>query len=297
VVRTLRIRLLVAALLTASACLAPAASAAIAEDAVSVRPALPMRPPLEGEHLWEGGGVVVGDATAFPAERARVLRRNRFRWVAVKIHHGLGRVRATEAALRTDWARVFRREGIRVCGWGVVEQHPIREAQLVAALVRRLGLECYIADAEAPYLGEGYGGAVARSATFVRTFRVRAGSLPAAVTTYGAALRPWILPFDYAAWRRHGFHLLPQSYLSIAEHYGPASSTIHAVRAGFPREWIHPMIGIGWAQGRRKHWGGDYVWRLIEAKTQGFSVFLGETTSDTDFDVLGRGVARFGIAR
>ena len=241
--------------------------------------------------------MIVGDATAFPAERARVLRRNRFRWVAVKIHHGLGRVRETEAVLRSDWARVFRRQGIRVCGWGVVERHPVREARLAAALVRRLGLECYIADAEAPYLGAGYGGAVVRSATFVRAFRARAGSLPAAVTTYGAALEPWILPFDYAAWHRHGFHLLPQAYLSIAAHYGPKSATIHAVRAGFPREWIHPMIGIGWTQGRRTHWGGDYVWRLIEAKTRGFSVFLGETTSDADFDVLGRGVARHGIAR
>lgn len=296
-VRTLRIRLLVA-LLSASACLGPAAaSAAVAEDAVSVRRAVPMRPALARQYLWEGGGVIVGDATAFPAARARVLSRNRFRWVAVKIHHGRGRVRETEAVLQTDWASVFRREGIRICGWGAVEQHPVREARLVAGLVRRLGLECYIADAEAAYLGEGYGGVVARSATFVRAFRAHAGSLPAAVTTLGAALWPWILPFDYAPWRGHGFHLLPQAYLSIAAHYGPKSATTHAVRAGFPRRWIHPMIGIGWTQGRRKHWGGDYVWRLIEAKTRGFSVFLGETTSDTDFDVLGRGVARHGIAR
>jgi hypothetical protein len=256
-----------------------------------------MRPLVAKEHLWEGAGVILGDATAFPADRARVLSRNRFRWVAVKIHHGLGRVRETDAVLATDWPSGFRREGIRICGWGAVDRHPIREARLVASLVQRLGLECYIADAEDPYLGEGYGGVVARSATFVRAFRAHAGSLPAAVTTYGAALSPWILPLDYAAWRDDGFHLLPQSYLSIAAHYGPKSSTLHAVRAGFPREWIHPMIGIGWTQGRRKHWGGDYVWRLTAAKTRGFSVFLGETTTDTDFDVLGRGIARHRIAR
>jgi hypothetical protein len=256
-----------------------------------------MQPLLAKEHLWDGAGVILGDATGFPADRARVLSRNRFRWIAVKIHHGLGRVRETEAVLQSDWPSVFRRGGIRICGWGVVDDRPLREARLVAGLVRRLGLECYIADAEDPYLGEGYGGVVARSSAFVRAFRAHAGSVPAAVTTYGAALSPWILPFDYAAWRGHGFHLLPQSYLSIAAHYGPKSSSLHAARAGFPRGWIHPMVGIGWTQGRRKHWGGDYVWRLIQAKTRGFSVFLGETTSDTDFDVLGLGIARHGIAR
>lgn len=275
------------------------AEAAVVREALTPTPSFAPRPAIPLRQLWLGAGVIVDDTAAFPAERARVLGRNRFRWVAVKVHDGLRRLPANEASLVDGggWAGELRQEGLRVCGWGTVDRRPVREARLVAGLVRRLGLDCYIADAEDPYMGTGYSGVVARSAIFARAFRARVGSLPAAVTTYGAAVPPWILPFDYGSWRDRGFALLPQAYLPIASHYGPGFVAAHAVRAGYPRGRVHPVIGIGWTQGRRKHWGGDYVWRLDRAGTTGFSVFLGETTSDADFDVLGRAIARFGLAR
>lgn len=273
------------------------AGRAATRDEPPAAPPVPARPPIPPRQLWQGAGVIVDDAAAFDLDRARVLGRNRFRWVAVKIHHGLRRVPGNEKVLAGEWSRAFRQEGVRICGWGVLDGHPVREARLLATIVRRLELDCYIADAENAYMGTGYGGVVKRSAIFVRAFRARLGSLPAAVTTYGAAIHPWILPFDYGAWRDRGFALLPQAYLPIAAHYDPRDTLAHAVRAGYPQARIHPMLGIGWRQARRKHWGGDYVWRLLEARTKGFSVFRGETTSDADFDVLGRAIARYAISR
>ena len=281
----------------AGLCVAGGAAGGVPKDPVSTRPAPVVRPAIPKAQLWQGAGVIVGDARGFDAARAATLRRNRFRWIALKVHHGVGRVLGNEQALRGGWAWAFRRSGIRVCGWGVLDQQPEDEARLVAALVDSLALECYIADAEQPHMGPDYGGDVRRSSVFVRAFRARVGALPAAVTTFGAAIYPWILPFDYPSWRDHDFALLPQAYLSVDAIYGPANTVGHAMRAGYPRERVHPMIGVGWTQGRRKHWGGDYVWRLAAARTKGFSVFLGETTGDVDFDVLGRGIARYGISR
>lgn len=273
------------------------AAAAPAEHAVSPAGALVVRPAIPKAQLWQGAGVIVADAAGFAPDRARTLRRSHFRWVAVKIHHGLDSELRNGQALRDGWARGFRRNGIRVCGWGVLDDEPVLEARLATALVAGSGLDCYVADAEGLYMGAGYGGVVSRSSEFVRAFRERAPLLPGAVTTEGAAIHPWVLPFDYASWRDHGFALLPQAYLSIEAHYGPSYAVAHAVRAGYTQERVHPMIGIGWAEKRRKHWGGDYVWRLVRAQTTGFSVFLGETTGDVDFDVLGRGIVRYGISR
>ena len=47
---------------------------------------------------------------------------------------------------------------------------------------------------------------------FATTFRQYEPTLPAAMTTFGAAKAPWVLPIDFASWRDNGFDLLPQAY-------------------------------------------------------------------------------------
>ena len=257
---------------------------------------MPQIPPLPLEEFWQGAGVIVGDGRRFPAERAPMLARYGFRWVAVKVHHGLPYDSLNGRELARGWADGFRAAGLAVCGWGVLDVNPYREALRVAALVRRFELDCYIADAEDAYMGAGYGGDPARSRVFVDSFRKELPDLPAAVTTMGAAGAPWVYPFDYAPWREHGFALMPQAYLSIDPSYSPRLTLDHAVRAGFPAERVHPMIGIGWSQGRRIQSGRDYAWRLALAGTTGFSVFLGETASDEDFRALGEAIKRDRVA-
>jgi hypothetical protein len=253
--------------------------------------------PSSQRELFQGAGVVVANGAHFPPQRAELLRANGFRWIALWLHHGSARARPNERLLADGWADAFRVAGLRVCGWGWLDTRPRPEAALVAELVRRHRLDCWIADAEDPYMDGPYGGKSARSRLFVRAFRARLPHLPAAVTTYGAAVSPWVLPFDYAPWRERNFALMPQAYLSIASYLGPRSVIDHAVRAGYPRSRVHPMIGIGWSQQRRAQGAGDYAWRLRVAGTRGFSVFLGERTSDADFALLGRAIRGHRIAR
>jgi hypothetical protein len=78
--------------------------------------------------------------------------------------------------------------------------------------VRQIHADFYIADAEWDYLRAPHSPAYYRSQMFVNTFRQYEPDLPAAMTTFGAAKAPWVLPLDYAAWRNAGFDLLPQAY-------------------------------------------------------------------------------------
>ena len=73
------------------------------------------------------------------------------------------------------------------------------EAVLADLAVRRYGLDFFIADAESPYEQTKKLHGWARSKTFVNTFRSLEPTLPAALTTYGAATAPWVLPIDYGA--------------------------------------------------------------------------------------------------
>jgi hypothetical protein len=253
--------------------------------------------PSSQRELYQGAGVLVANAEHFSPQRASLLRESGFRWIAVWLHHGSARARPNERVLDAGWANAFRAAGLRICGWGWLDTRPRPEARLVAELVRRHRLDCWIADAEDPYMDGAYGGRSARSRLFVEAFRARLPHLPAAVTTYGAAVSPWILPFDYRPWRERNFALLPQAYLSIAPYLGPRYVVEHAVRAGFPRSRVHPLVGIGWSQQRRAHGAGDYAWRLRVAGTRGFSVFLGERAGDADLALLGRTIRRYGIAR
>jgi len=283
-------------------CIAAAGAAALA--AAGGAPAAPASDaarwtvtPSSQRELWQGAGALVASADAFPPSRAALLRASGFRWVALWLHHGRARARTNDAALAAGWVDAFRASGLKVCGWGWADAQPRRDAALVAELVARHELDCWIVDAENPYMAGAYGGRVERSALFVREFRARFPHLPAAVTTYGAAIAPWVLPFDYAPWRDHNFALLPQAYLSVAGYLGPQYVVDHAVRAGYPASRVHPMLGIGWRQQRRAHRAGDYVWRLRAAGTRGFSVFLGERATDADFELLGDAIRRHGLAR
>ena len=81
-----------------------------------------------------------------------------------------------------------------------------------------------------------------RSKTFVDVFRSLQPTLPAALTTYGAAAAPYVLPIDYASWRNAGFDLLPQAYYNQfpkvvpARHDGRALATRRlAARPGASR--------------------------------------------------------------
>jgi len=142
-------------------------------------------------NLFAGAGVFVDNPGNLPGpwDLAASLEANHFTWIAFHVNNGL-----VQSDVPLDWIDVFREHGIAVGGWGYEDSKPLIEAVLADLAVRPYGLDFFIADAESPYEQtkklHGWG----RSKTFVDTFRSLEPTLPAALTTYGAATAPWVLP-------------------------------------------------------------------------------------------------------
>jgi hypothetical protein len=229
--------------------------------------------------LFTGAGVFVDNPGNLPGPwgLAAALEANHFTWVAFHVNNGL-----VQHDIPLDWLDVFRAHGIAVGGWGYEDSKPLIEAVLADLAVRRYGLEFFIADAESPYEQtkklHGWG----RSKVFVNTFRSLEPTLPAALTTYGAATAPWVLPIDYASWRDAGFDLLPQAYYNqFPKAYRPDMTVAHSLRAGWPLDRVHPVIGV-----YRKYAAANYVPLLAGLGTRGFSVFLADQATAADYAAL-----------
>ena len=233
--------------------------------------------------VWNGAGVFVADPGDFPGPwgLADQLQQNHFSWVAFELHDGL-----TPKSLDPMWVSVFRDHGLRVGGWGVEQTHPAQEAQLAAQLVDQYGLDFYIANAEATYTRGARGGLWRRSADFTQAFRAVEPSLPAALATYGAATGNNVLPIDFASWRDANFDLLPEAYYNEFPEYRPDLTVAHALRAGWRRDEVHPIIGV-----YHRYPAARYVALLRRAGTLGFSVFLADQTRPADYAALGQAIA------
>jgi hypothetical protein len=229
--------------------------------------------------LFSGAGVFVDNPGNLPGPwgLAAALEANHFTWVAFHVNNGL-----VQSDIPIDWIEVLRAHGITVGGWGYEDTKPLIEAVLADLAVRRYGLDFFIADAESPYEQtkklHGWG----RSKIFVDTFRSLEPTLPAALTTYGAATAPWVLPIDYASWRNAGFDLLPQAYYNqFPKAYRPDMTVAHSLRAGWPLDRVHPVIGV-----YRKYAAANYVPLLTGLGTRGFSVFLADQATAADYAAL-----------
>jgi hypothetical protein len=155
-------------------------------------------------------------------------------------------------------------------------------AALADLAVGRYGLDFFIADAEAPYLETKKVRGWKRSKTFVDEFRSLQPTLPAAITTYGAAAAGFVMPLDYASWRNAGFDLLPQAYYNqFPKVYRPDMTVAHSLLAGWPLDRVHPVIGV-----YRKYPASNYVPLLQATGTRGFAVFLGDQATAADYAAL-----------
>jgi hypothetical protein len=236
--------------------------------------------PEPSPSLWNQAGVFVWNTNAFdPRQLIAGLGSKHFAWVAFNAHDGL-----TTTPIDPAFVRLVREAGFVTGAWGVQRDQPVDEAALAVRLVQEWGFRFYIADAEDAYKADA-GGVLARSQEFVDAFRARAPNLPAALSTYGAAPAPHVLPIDFAAWRRGGFHLLPQAYYNESEIYRPDETVAHASRAGWPRSHVHPVVGV-----YRRYPAEAYLPLLEAAESYGFSVYLADQMTDADYVALRRGI-------
>jgi hypothetical protein len=230
-------------------------------------------------NLFDGAGVFVDNPGNLPGpwDLAASLEANHFTWIAFHVNNGL-----VQQDIPLDWLDVFRAHGIAVGGWGYEDGRPTIEAVLADLAVRRYGLEFFIADAESQYEQAKKLHGWKRSAVFVDTFRSLEPTLPAALTTYGAATAPFVLPIDYASWRNAGFDLLPQAYYNqFPKAYRPDMTVAHSLRAGWPLDRVHPVLGV-----YRKYPAANYIPLLAGLGTRGFSVFLADQATAADYAAL-----------
>jgi hypothetical protein len=228
---------------------------------------------------FDGAGVFLDNPGNLPGpwDLAASLEANHFTWIAFHVNNGL-----VQNDIPLDWLDVLRAHGIAVGGWGYEDSKATIEAVLADLAVRRYGLEFFIADAEASYEQTKKLHGWKHSAEFVDTFRSLEPTLPAALTTYGAATAPFVLPIDYAAWRNAGFDLLPQAYYNqFPKAYRPDMTVAHSLRAGWPLDRVHPVLGV-----YRKYPAANYIPLLAGLGTRGFSVFLADQATAADYAAL-----------
>ncbi len=242
---------------------------------------------------WRSAGAFVWHTDGIdPTHLGQEMRANGFGWVAIRVQDG-----KTADKIDPDWIAQFRlASGLPVGGWGVLRDQPGPEARLAGAMIGKLGLDFYIADAELEYEYSNQGGQspqrLARSAAFVSAFRAIEPKLPAAVSSYCRADRHDI---DWPAWRGAGFAFFPQAYV---DQFGGAAApaACAAGAAGFfaPGD-VHPTVGT-FPSSHGLPSAAAYGQMLKAAGTVGFSLYLAETTTDAAWAAYGEAISTLGIA-
>jgi hypothetical protein len=264
-----RIGIVVAAVIAAVLAAAPARADAPSDANVAANAA-----------IFDGAGVFIDNLGNFPGPTglADELQKDHFTWVAFHSHNGSW----SSYGINGDWVSVMRAHGLRVGLWGWEDASPWLAAQLAAFEVQVAGADFYIADAEWDYVRARHSAGWYRSRIFATTFRRYEPTLPAAMTTFGAAESPWVLPIDFASWRDNGFDLLPQAYYNqFPKVDRPDQTVAHAQRAGWPVARVHPVIGV-----YRHYPAANYVPLLQAAGTTGYSVYIGDQATTADFQAL-----------
>ena len=253
-------------------------------------------PPASVAFSWKSAGAFVWHETDVePTLLGRILREAGFGWVAVRLHDG-----TVEDPVEADWVYRFRlASGLPVGGWGVLRTGPEGEARLASELVARYGLDFYVANPEVEYEFSGPDGPSdersGRSRRFVATFRgSRPPPFPLGLSSY---CRPDHHDIDWASWLGGGAAFLPQAYVNDIGAEGSPPACVAASRGVFPRDDIHPTIGVHIGRAGRTVAVATYVDLLSRAGTVGFSVYLAETRmTDADWRTLGAAIDQRGIA-
>jgi len=273
---------------------AVAFAAAVVVSAAAARPPHPSIPTVAPP--WAGAGAFVWhEESVDPVHLARTLRAAGFSWAALRLHEGV-----EVDPVEPGWIERYRAAGgPSLGGWGVLRTAPRQEAGIAVALLRRLRLGFYVANAEEEYKYTNLDGTSAlrwnRSLEFAGSFRQFTGAVPAAVSSYCRADQQ---DLDWASWADRDFAFLPQAYVNQHGMLTAPRDCFRGARGVFPNENVHPTIGT--YESLIPVPMDAYV-RLLEASaragSRGFSIYLAETNvSDADWRLLGAAVAAGRVA-
>jgi hypothetical protein len=268
-----------------------------------VQPAAPVAPVVAppkstGAAVWKEPGVFAWNIDAFPTDMAIAkMKAQGIKWIALQITDGTTVNPKTEQYLQQGYIDRLRAAGIQVGFWGVNRTNPEEEARVVAEQVKKYHADFYVADAEIEYKYTSASGApdaeaYGRSKRFIQAFRSELPDIPAALSSYG---RTDLADIDWKAWQDAGFDWLPQAYLNEFPIYDPALCVDAAVKSGWPRDRVHPTLGL-WGGGQSRLVSADeYIASLRKGGSVGFSSYLAEQMSDADWAGLGKGIAEGGL--
>lgn len=179
------------------------------------------------------------------------------RWVAAVVSHGANvdgshnndvDDQENQAWLAAGNAKPYRDAGIKVGAWGWHEVMPEIEAVIAATHVANHQLDFWIANAEAVWKPDATNfitNAPERYAVALEQELASRGieGLPVAWSVLGAPPAPFTYGYDYKAFTRRGWHILPQAYPQQSPEYELGNVVEHSlVRAGIPPEFVHPTI-------------------------------------------------------
>jgi len=264
-----------------------------ATDAVVIRQKDTSRNP--GNLLFNKTGVLVNDATAFPADRySPLLKKAGVVWIALQIDNG-GNVRSDNvASIERGWGDAWRAAGFKVGFWGaprgvtqhgsqkaVVESTPLvqADAALAVKLTSKYHGDFYIADCEDGY--QGYNPAdpaPALNRVYADAFQTAAaaagiGKIPRALSSMGR------VALDMKPWIEDGWDAMPQAYWNSYAVYQPSLCVDFYVKdASWPIERVHPTIATYTGEGEKRTVSlQDYAVDLKTRATTGFSYYLPES--------------------
>lgn len=255
--------------------------------------------PTAGAQVWKEPGMWVWNADAFPGPVAvEKLKANGVKWVALQIGDGTTLNSQALHQLECGFMDQMRAAGIKVGFWGVNRKDPEGEARLMAEQVKKYGADFYIANAEMEYKYTGPDGkpdpeAYGRSQRFVEAFRKELPDVAAGLSSYG---RADMADIDWKVWRDAGFDWLPQAYLNDFDTCDPKLAVDGAVKAGWPKDRVHPTIGV-WGGGQTRQVPvAEYAERLRAAGSVGFSSYLAEQTPESEWPAIGEMIRRGDIS-
>ncbi len=268
-----------------------------------VRPVAPVAPVAprgeRGAPVWREPGVWVANADAFPGPHAIAkMKAAGVKWVTLQIADGTSLNEQTQRQLQHGFIQQLRAAGLKVGFWGVNRTEPEAEAKVMAAQCKQWGADFFIANAELEYKytsadGSPSAEAYGRSQRFVKAFREASPEIPAALSSYG---RADMADIDWKVWRDAGFDWLPQAYLNDFATCDPALTVEGGVKAGWPKDRIHPTLGL-WGGGQsRLVPASEYEASLRKAGTVGLSSYLAEQMSEADWAGLTQMIAKGGLA-
>jgi hypothetical protein len=212
-------------------------------------------PPAPAPTIFSGFGwlAVRYDALFDPAALAQAG----VKWVAAVLTHGANADgshnndaddQTNQAWLAAGKAQPYRDAGIEVGGWGWHEVMPEIEAVIAATHAASFNLDFWIANAEAVWKPDDSRFVNDAPERYARALEVELASrglegLAIAWSVLGAPPAPFRYGYDYKAFTRRGWHILPQAYPQQSPEYELDNVVEHSLaRAGIRPEFVHPTI-------------------------------------------------------